>query len=56
MCKQPSVTAAMMGCTTLALALALPIDLGIFPWVLLAARVWWLLPDWVGKWCDVRNR
>lgn len=54
MSKQPSVTAAMVGFTTV--TLALPVDLGIFPWVLLAARVLWLLPDWVGKWCDVRNR
>jgi hypothetical protein len=37
------------------LTLALPIDLGVFPWALLAVHVWWLLPDWIGKWRDVRN-
>jgi len=54
MSKQPSLTAAMMGCTTL--TLALPIDLGVFPWALLAVHVWWLLPDWISKWCDIRDR
>ena len=54
MSKQPLVTAAVILCTTL--TPALPIDLGIFPWVLLFARACWLLPDWVGKWCDVRKR
>jgi len=54
MFSQPLVTAALLGFTTL--ALALPIDLGLFPWALLAVRVWWLLPDWMDKWHDVGKR
>jgi hypothetical protein len=42
--------------TRLTLMLSLLVDLGIAPWVLLAARAMWLLPDWVIKWLDVRDR
>jgi hypothetical protein len=35
---------------------ALPVELVISPFVLLGARALWLLPDWIGKWLDVRDR
>jgi len=38
------------------LALYLPLEVGITAWALLAARALWALPDWVGKWLDVRDR
>jgi uncharacterized protein YbjQ (UPF0145 family) len=38
------------------LVLALPVDFGVSPWALLALHAAWRLPDWVGKWLDVRER
>jgi uncharacterized protein YbjQ (UPF0145 family) len=38
------------------LSLALPVDLGVSPLLLLALHATWRLPDWVGKWLDVRDR
>jgi hypothetical protein len=32
------------------------VDLGVFPWALLAARALWLLPRWVDQWLDIRDR
>jgi hypothetical protein len=37
------------------LVLVLPIDCGVSPWVLLALHAAWRLPDWAGKWLDVRD-
>ncbi|MBS1868252.1 MAG: hypothetical protein JSS99_01160 [Actinobacteria bacterium] len=37
-------------------ALALPVDVGVYPWALLALHAAWRLPDWVGKWLAVRER
>ena len=44
----------MMRFTTL--TLAIPASFAISPWVFLAIAAGWLLPDWVGKWLDIRDR
>lgn len=38
------------------LALAISAGMTVSPWVLLTAAALWLLPDWIGKWLDVRER
>ena len=38
------------------LTLAIAAGMAVSPWVLLAAAALWLLPDWIDKWLDVRDR
>jgi ABC-type nickel/cobalt efflux system permease component RcnA len=40
----------------LTLTLAMSAGTAVSPWVLLAAAALWLLPDWIDKWLDVRDR
>jgi hypothetical protein len=54
MSRQPPVTAAVIGFTTL--TLDLPMEMRVAVCALLAARALWLLPDWLRKWIDVRDR
>jgi len=39
-----------------AFALAIPASMAISPWAALVLTALWLLPGWVERWLDVRDR